>query len=398
MAPLNQCEMARRTQTMRRLSSLSIIVGAVVLVELILDTQFRREGSKCGGALSGLLPLAFDKSITHRLPTTKANTSFVYTPSSVEQYVMDNAHALGYNSSSNTGLKPTCTLWKDSSLLFHSNLTVYRKELVNYSQLVNDFVPISDLRLSIDKNPNICDSLKLHPNGLQALFSESQQVSFGTSFGAIEPLLPPMRSPEVCFDKRYTMNMNYMIHDFHKLCQALKPTSRIILVDMGASLDFHGANPNSIRPAIYLTELYTKFGFPFDHVYAYEVTPKDAKNVYQKIPESLLSSYHWINAGVEADSTSRLNPLHMILSNYNEDDIIIVKLDIDTSSIEVPLAMQILANDRLQKLVDVFYFEHHVFIYELAPSWKTSMNGTLLESLQLFSDLRKKGVAAHSWV
>lgn len=77
---------------------------------------------------------------------------------------------------------------------------------------------------------------------------------------------------------------------------------------------------------------------------------------------------------------------------------VIVKLDIDTPDIENPLARQLLENERLQEIVDVFYFEHHVLLGELAPYWGSSMRGTLQNSIELFTGLRKAGVDAHSWV
>jgi hypothetical protein len=46
------------------------------------------------------------------------------------------------------------------------------------------------------------------------------------------------------------------------------------------------------------------------------------------------------------DPESKLNPLQLLLDNYNQDDFIVVKLDIDKSAIEVPLALQLLTNDR----------------------------------------------------
>jgi len=93
-----------------------------------------------------------------------------------------------------------------------------------------------------------------------------------------------------------------------------------------------------------------------------------------------------------------LNPLQMLADNYNEDDFIVVKLDIDTSSIEVPLVYQILQDEKFVGLIDQFYFEHHVKLQELAPSWGASMNGSVSESLHLFQSLRRKGIGAHSWV
>ena len=59
-----------------------------------------------------------------------------------------------------------------------------------------------------------------------------------------------------------------------------------------------------------------------------------------------------------------MNPLKSIISKYNEDTLIIVKLDVDTPDIEVPLAHQLLEDDNVNKLVDHFYFEHHVFRVE----------------------------------
>lgn len=110
-----------------------------------------------------------------------------------------------------------------------------------------------------------------------------------------------------------------------------------------------------------------------------------------------MSSYHWINVGVSPDPTSRLNPLHSILRNFNKDDLVVVKLDVDTGHIEVPLAKQILENAQLYKMIDQFYFEHHVHLQELSPNWQGTMRGSIESSLQLFHDLRKKGVAAHFW-
>jgi hypothetical protein len=181
------------------------------------------------------------------------------------------------------------------------------------------------------------------------------------------------------------------------MCRKLKRTSRIVLVDMGASLDFHGGGPSSM-PAVYLTQLYRKFGFKFDHIYAYEVTPQEPAHVFERVPDELMASYHWINVGVSADPTSSLNPLKMLLQNFNEDDFIVIKLDIDTSSIEVPLARQLLNDMALHGLVDQFYFEHHVMLGELKGSWQKSMKGSVRDSLEFFIGLREAGIAAHSWV
>lgn len=135
---------------------------------------------------------------------------------------------------------------------------------------------------------------------------------------------------------------------------------------------------------------------PFDHIFAFEMKQSDPKEVFDRVPGNWMPAYHWINVGVSHEPESKFNPYNL-LDNFNEDDLIVVKLDIDTSSVEVPLANQLLQDERL-KIVDQFYFEHHVFMKEIAQSWAHTMAGTVQESLELFSNIRKKGIAAHFWV
>ena len=110
--------------------------------------------------------------------------------------------------------------------------------------------------------------------------------------------------------------------------------------------------------------------------------------------------YRSNTTGVNHTEGHRLNPLHSILSTFDEDDFIVIKLDIDTNFIELPLAQQLLAGGKdgiYHKLIDQFYFEHHVHLGELANSWRSSMKGSIKDTLDLFYGLRKIGVPAHFW-
>ena len=134
----------------------------------------------------------------------------------------------------------------------------------------------------------------------------------------------------------------------------------------------------------------------------FEIEEKDPKVVYEiSLPEEYMASYHWINnIGVSAKKAGdKLNPFHSVIKKFNEDDFVVVKLDIDTSSVEVPLVLQLLEDKDgvYSKIIDQFYFEHHVHLGELENSWLSSMNGTVGESLELFSKLRQKGNPAHYW-
>ena len=128
------------------------------------------------------------------------------------------------------------------------------------------------------------------------------------------------------------------------------------------------------------------------------MTKIEPEDVFSNVPKIYEAAYHWINVGVSSDLDSRQNPFNMLKDNYKEDDLIIVKLDIDTPHVENVLARQMRDDPQLANLIDHFYFEHHVHLKELEDSWGTDVKGSVADSLRLFHGLRKAGVAAHSWV
>ena len=75
----------------------------------------------------------------------------------------------------------------------------------------------------------------------------------------------------------------------------------------------------------------------------------------------------------------------------------VVKLDIDTSSIENKLYYQMRNDANISSLIDVFYYEHHVKQAELKHYWAGSAKGSVGESLKFMNDIRTNGVAAHYW-
>lgn len=111
-----------------------------------------------------------------------------------------------------------------------------------------------------------------------------------------------------------------------------------------------------------------------------------------------MHSFHWINVAVDKGPESKMNPLKSIISQFDEDGLIVVKLDIHHAPTEVPLAKQIYNSNELIAKIDQFYFEQHVNMKEIAPWWSYTMNGTVKESMELFHGLRQKGVASHFWV
>eukprot|EP00956_Cyclotella_meneghiniana_P006993 scaffold9402_cov77-Cyclotella_meneghiniana.AAC.8 len=327
------------------------------------------------------------------------NSTFKYTPSSLERYIIDNGKALGYKTTK-TDVADTCAIIRDGGSSIYNDLQQYFQDLENYNKLVRDFRPLQDLRLQFNSDEDkhhACEATKLHNDGLSGIFSSTQLVSASSAVGVMEPLLPTMRSHKICDDfETNLLAMDYMVHDFYSMCKQLQKHSRLIFIDMGASLDFH-EDMHSEKPAIYIQSIYSKFGFVFDHIYAYEVNPKHPSKVFEAIPDELQSSWHWINVGVDARPCAKMNPFTMIENSFTKDDFIVVKLDIDTPLVEHALVEQLREDPVLLDLVDQFYFEHHVHQKELANNWFGTMDGNVGGSLKLMNELRTKGVAAHYW-
>ncbi len=349
------------------------------------------------------------KTTTTEKTKTNTKASRQYVPAPVEKYIMDHLRELGwYNEKNSEG----CMIWNNASHPLYNDLQLYLHDLDTYQELVRHFPSVkSDLR-ELKRNAssaetfhtNVCDQVKLGgPQGVQGIFSRSGQLSHSSS-GYVEPLTTPMRHPRFCLDPTFLMDMNYMVHDFEAMCHKIHPYSTTVLIDMGASLSFHQDQDNPLldvdeNPIVYLLQMYETFGIHFDHIYSFEAAFTHPDEVFEKLlPEKYMTSYHWINTGVDSEKNGKLNPLHSILRHFKEDDFVVIKLDIDTSTIELPLAKQLLDDDSLSKLVDQFYFEHHVHMKEMSRIWSSAMNGSLKDTFELFYGLRERGIPAHFWI
>ena len=256
-----------------------IPLGILIVLALMSIIQFK-----------GTYPSRLDGEVQHIMSKSLVHH---YIPSSSEIYIMEHAQELGYDSAKD----PTgCNIWNninDTNEVIYNQLQSYSTDLDNYNIAVQEFEPIPDLMSGIKEGDySVCKSTRLHPEGLIGLFP-SRQLSY-TKSGYIEPLTPPMRSHKFCLDPSKLMVLDYLVHDFEAMCSNLRPTSKRVLFDLGASLSFHG----KVTPVTQLLSEYEKFGFHFDHIYAFEMTFTEPKIVYEDLlPAKYFAAYHWINVG-----------------------------------------------------------------------------------------------------
>lgn len=283
----------------KKLPVIRILVFLVVVLQLVFLAAFYPKYNN-----------EKDVFVPTQSPDEASKDPQEYIPASLEDYVMKNFKKLGYDLDEKEKFWMSgCDLYKDPKLTtdeFHHNLLSYTKELPNYFEALRAFdgSKTEDILEKIRYGKNVdrselCKTTRLHPDGLQGLFP-SKQLSL-TKSGHVEPLLPPFRNPKYCdydyFNKNVALSYDFLVHDFEAICLNLKPTSRMVLIDMGAALDFHGSVES---PIFELITSFEKFGMPFDHIYAFEIDDKDPKKVYEKdLPVKYLKSYHWINTGVK---------------------------------------------------------------------------------------------------
>lgn len=148
----------------------------------------------------------------------------------------------------------------------------------------------------------------------------------------------------------------------------------------------------------------------FDHIYGWEYTLLEPTNFWNLVPPMLLPIYHFYNAPVSKEPDAQQNVWRLIREMAKPDDFVSFKLDIDTPSVEIPLALQLLSDKggngtyALSELVDEFFFELH-FQCELLQycGWGINppeTNGFILDrvhALQYFRQVRDLGVRAHIW-
>ena len=87
-----------------------------------------------------------------------------------------------------------------------------------------------------------------------------------------------------------------------------------------------------------------------------------------------------------------------------EEDFVSFKLDIDTPTIEIPIALQLSRDPAVAKLVDEFFFELHFdceFMvacgWGFVPDYFEDFKLDRQNAMKLMLDTRKLGVRAHFW-
>ncbi|CAF3921676.1 unnamed protein product [Rotaria magnacalcarata] len=167
-----------------------------------------------------------------------------------------------------------------------------------------------------------------------------------------------------------------------------------IFIDLGSSYFDGWSGAKDAASGRWFYEHYRRFGAKFDRILAYEFTALDPKTVWNQLPADVFPVYTLIN--IPCATTGKFSPWVMLKEIAKTHDHVVIKLDIDTPEVEIPLISQLLNDSSIYSLVDEVFFEHHVHVKEMNPYW-TTRQGQLKDTYVLFTKLRELGVRMHSW-
>jgi hypothetical protein len=172
--------------------------------------------------------------------------------------------------------------------------------------------------------------------------------------------------------------------------------SRTILFDIGSSL-YNGADSPTPSPSIGARWFYTYFqskSLHFDRIVAFEYAQYLPRTYWSQIPDDIVGKLTFINVGVE--TSGKFHPWSILQHIAKPEDYVVIKLDIDTPELEMPLIKQVLNNASVSSLIDEMFFEMHVTVNEMQRYWGKPA-GELKDTYELFTKLRQLGIRMHSW-
>lgn len=109
-------------------------------------------------------------------------------------------------------------------------------------------------------------------------------------------------------------------------------------------------------------EHYHARGQPFDEFIAVELEPLNTTRVFRGLPKDLVGKYTFMNLGLTMDKDDQLNAIDLIKRLVRPEDFLVLKLDIDSAPIELPIVNSLLHDDPkhggASALVDELMFEH----------------------------------------
>ena len=207
----------------------------------------------------------------------------------------------------------------------------------------------------------------------------------------------------------------------HNNCgAATKP--RVLLFDMGASVGFQGVpggiyarmppNGGGLAPSLPLFyRIYADRCLEPDEVYAWEPNPRvGGPDWWGELPGAIRAKVRFFNDFVvegeieQAEGPKGTHPAASFLeiletvAKASPEDFVVIKVDIDTSAIELAIVEAIAERPEIAALIDELYFEYHFYFDGHNFGWGRHGTGDVDTAVSLMHRLRTLGIRAHFWI
>ena len=184
---------------------------------------------------------------------------------------------------------------------------------------------------------------------------------------------------------------------------------RALLFDLGCSkwqdrgLTISGGFGSSLP---LFRRLYERNCIAFDHMWGWEARPHNQAKWWSTVPTQYHDRLTFINRPVTAGGGGETDALATLAAVARPSDFVVVKIDIDSPTLELELVRRIAQSDELSALVDELFFEYHIRVEDATPACFARKAGfetheatdTVDQALALMQLLRTRGVRSHFWV
>ena len=83
------------------------------------------------------------------------------------------------------------------------------------------------------------------------------------------------------------------------------------------------------------------------------------RQYWSVVPDEYVSRLHFYNTGFDTNTSHAAHPMNIIRAIFKPGDVVIIKLDIDNSELELSVIKEIEDNPVLIRMITEMYFEMH---------------------------------------
>lgn len=239
--------------------------------------------------------------------------------------------------------------------------------------------------LSNDATPNVVDD-DVFSYFTRPCMQQSGKTMYSKEF--IEPLVGHMRHPkQFCEFNTLTKSSPSHLLSLPSTAGSVFP-GRKYLFDAGTK-DFNSS-------LAWLISRYAQQGIAFDEIFAWEAQPTNPAEYWATVSDEIVHKLHFINAPIDGELKSPMNPLETMRRIYKPGDFIVFKLDIDNDPLEDKIMEQISNDDGLIAMISEMYLEKHYTSKESDKFFGKPVT-TYPEAVRQLARLRSRGLRIHYW-